>query len=103
MLDAAETCYLQLNGSDYWQGDEVKSFFKGVWAGWKKVAHKIGRFQTRVLLTVSYFLVVGPTWAVMKVVGADPLERRRKDGEYFRESEAGESEGSGLDRARRQF
>jgi hypothetical protein len=84
-------------------GDRVKSFFKGIWAGWKKVAHKIGRFQTRVLLTVSYFLVVGPTWAVMKMIGADPLERRRKDREYFRECETKAIEGSGIDRARRQF
>lgn len=78
----------------------MKSFFKGVWAGWKKVAHTIGRFQTRVLLTVSYFLVVGPTWVVMKAIGSDPLERRRKAGDYFKECE---TSGSEIERARHQF
>jgi len=33
---------------------------KRAWAGWKKIAHKIGNFQARVLLTVFYGVLVLP-------------------------------------------
>jgi hypothetical protein len=103
MLDGAETCYLQLNGSGLRGGAEVKSLLKRIWAGWKRVAHKIGRFQTRVLLTVFYYLVVGPTWAVLKMAGSDPLDRRPKAGDYFKECRTEAAEGSEIERARHQF
>jgi hypothetical protein len=33
---------------------------KRLWEGWKKIAHVIGDFQARVLLTVIYAVVVLP-------------------------------------------
>ena len=33
---------------------------KRLWEGWKKIAHKIGNFQARVLLTVFYAVLVLP-------------------------------------------
>lgn len=33
---------------------------KRAWAGWKKIAHKIGNFQARVLLTIFYGVLVLP-------------------------------------------
>ncbi|PYN94142.1 MAG: hypothetical protein DMD91_28640 [Candidatus Rokuibacteriota bacterium] len=31
-----------------------------LWQGWKRIAHKIGDFQARVLLTIFYFVIVAP-------------------------------------------
>lgn len=36
------------------------SEIKALWDAWKRLAHKIGNFQARVLLTVLYAIVVLP-------------------------------------------
>jgi hypothetical protein len=43
-----------------------------LWEHWKRIARKIGDFQARALMTVFYFLILGP---VAMVVGwrSDPL------------------------------
>ncbi len=33
---------------------------KALWSAWKRLAHKIGNFQARVLLTILYAIVVLP-------------------------------------------
>lgn len=43
---------------------------------WMKVAHVIGAVVTRVLLTLTFFLLVTPMGLVMRLVGHDPLEIR---------------------------
>ena len=48
-----------------------------VWARWKVIAHIIGNFQARVLLSVFYFIVVPPFALIVKV--KDPLGLRRRD------------------------
>ncbi|HKY03331.1 MAG TPA: hypothetical protein VJQ56_00505 [Blastocatellia bacterium] len=79
----------------------MKNFFKNLWNRWKRVARVIGRFQTRVLLTLFYFVIVGPTSMGLKLARRDPLKlRRRASGHYWEEYEA---IGSELDQARRQF
>ena len=45
---------------------------KILWEKWKLVAHKIGNFQARLILTVFYFIVICPFAAVVKY-GARPL------------------------------
>ena len=55
----------------------MKKLFKNIWARWKKVAHVIGRFQTRVLTTIFYFVVISPVGLVMRAFGWDPLEVHR--------------------------
>jgi hypothetical protein len=47
-----------------------------LWHRWVVLAHKIGNFQSRILLTLFYFLVVTPFGLVTAVLG-DPLHRRR--------------------------
>ena len=42
------------------------------WARWKAIAHVIGNFQARVLLSVFYF-VVAPPFALIVKVWKDPL------------------------------
>jgi hypothetical protein len=79
----------------------VKSKLKRVWGGWKRVASAIGRFQTRVLLTLFYFLVAGPAWLISRMVRKQLLDRRTGEGErYWKDYE---STGEGIDRARHQF
>jgi hypothetical protein len=46
-----------------------------VWAGWLRIAHIIGTFQARVLLSVFYFVVV-PFFALLVKVSRDPLALR---------------------------
>ena len=46
------------------------------WERWKVVAHAIGTFQARVLLSVFYFIVVPPFALIVKV--KDPLGLRRR-------------------------
>jgi hypothetical protein len=46
------------------------------WERWKVVAHAIGNFQARVLLSVFYFIVVPPFALIVKV--KDPLGLRQR-------------------------
>jgi hypothetical protein len=48
-----------------------------IWARWKVIAHAIGNFQARVLLSVFYFVVVPPFALIVKV--KDPLGLRQRD------------------------
>ncbi len=59
----------------------MKKVLAKLWAGWKRIAHAIGRFQTRVIITIFYGLVVSPLGFVMRLCGWDPLEvgRRKAD------------------------
>jgi hypothetical protein len=45
------------------------------WARWTAIAHVIGTFQARVLLSVFYFVVV-PPFALIVRLGRDPLRLR---------------------------
>jgi len=55
----------------------IKSAAARAWARWKIIAHAIGTFQARVLLSVFYFVVVPPFALIVKV--KDPLGLRRRD------------------------
>ena len=56
------------------------SIVKGVavraWERWQVVAHAIGNFQARVLLSAFYFVVVPPFALIVKT--KDPLGLRRR-------------------------
>jgi hypothetical protein len=45
---------------------------KKLWEWWKRVARKIGDFQARILLTIFYFIILGP-FALAIRLGSDPL------------------------------
>jgi hypothetical protein len=53
-------------------GESIVSTARRLWAGWLKVAHAIGTFQARVILSVFYFVVV-PVFALLVQVLRDPL------------------------------
>jgi hypothetical protein len=54
-----------------WQG------LKRLWAAWTRLAHKIGNFQARVLLTALYALLVLPFGIIVRVF-ADPLRIKKR-------------------------
>lgn len=52
-------------------------------SAWMRVAHAVGWFNTRVILTLVYVVVVTLIGLVMKLVRRDPLERSWRDGTYW--------------------
>jgi hypothetical protein len=50
----------------------------GVAAVWARVGHALGWFNSRVLLTVMFVIVLWPIGLVMRMFGSDPLERRAR-------------------------
>ena len=55
----------------------MKSFLKRMWEGWKRIAHVIGDFQARVILTIFYAVLVLPFGLVVRIF-ADPLQVRHQ-------------------------
>jgi hypothetical protein len=49
---------------------------KRAWQAWKRIAHKIGNFQARVLLTVFYGVLVLPFGLAARCF-SDPLRIKR--------------------------
>ncbi len=49
------------------------------WARWKLIAHVLGNFQARVLLTLFYFVVIPPFALIVKLF-TDPLGLREPRG-----------------------
>jgi hypothetical protein len=79
----------------------VKRWLKRIWAGWKRIAGIIGRFQTLIILTLFYFIVAGPAWVLIRIFGKDMLNNRRgNDIKYWIDNQ---SSGDEAERARHQF
>ncbi|HXZ42003.1 MAG TPA: hypothetical protein VEG68_14765 [Terriglobales bacterium] len=55
---------------------------KRAWQGWKKIAHKIGNFQARVLLTVFYGVLVLPFGLAARFF-SDPLRIKKKPAQWL--------------------
>lgn len=53
--------------------------FNTLFARWKLVAHKIGEFQSRLLLSFFYFVVLAPFALGLKIF-SDPLQIKRYHG-----------------------
>ena len=62
------------------------SFRKRLWKGWKRVARKIARFNSIVLTTLLYFLVL-PFVAVPFRLSRDPLRLKGDAGFVNREND----------------
>jgi hypothetical protein len=76
----------------------VKAAARAAWDWWKRVARRIGDFQARVLLTVFYYVILGPFALVLR--RSDPLGIGRDAAPGWRPREA--ARGSIADQARRQ-
>jgi hypothetical protein len=58
-------------------GDPALQTLKRLWAAWKRIAHRIGDFQARVLLTVIYAVLVLP-FGVMISFFSDSLHIKKR-------------------------
>lgn len=63
----------------YYATTVMKSHLKKIWNGWKQIAHKIARFQTIILITIFYFLIMVPMGVISRLFGWDPLESKGFD------------------------
>ena len=50
---------------------------KRIWQAWKRLAHKIGNFQARVLLTILYAVLILPFGLAVRWF-SDPLRIKRR-------------------------
>ena len=73
---------------------------KAAWDGWMRFSHRLGTFNTRLLLFVFYYVGLGPISYLARLFQPDPLGKRIAAGSlYVPGNRAAES----LGRARRQF
>lgn len=71
---------------------------KRMWEAWKRIAHKIGNFQARVLLTILYVVLVLPFGLGVRLF-ADPLRIRKRPANWL----DNEATSQDMDWARRQW
>jgi len=55
---------------------------KKLWQGWKKIAKKIGNFQSRVILTIFYATIVLP-FGVAARLFSDPLRIKKRPQQWL--------------------
>jgi hypothetical protein len=51
-----------------------------LWDAWKAYAHRAGSYQTRVLLSIVYLVVLGPAALVTRALGTRLLDLRNEPG-----------------------
>jgi len=82
------------------QGHGVVGTARKLWEQWKHVARKIGDFQARALMTIFYFLILGPV-AMVSCWRSDPLAIKPRPTRGWGDRQ--EREGGPMEHARRQF
>jgi hypothetical protein len=50
----------------------------GLAAVWSRIGHALGWFNSRVVLTIMFMLILWPFGFVSRLFGSDPLERRKR-------------------------
>lgn len=66
----------------------ILQFFSLLWRGWKKFAHVLGMVNTRILLTVTYFVIFAVAAIGVLLSRADLLDRKMdKQPTYYRNRE----------------
>jgi hypothetical protein len=79
----------------------MKKLLSLIWRGWKKFAHGLGIINTRILLTITYFIIIAVASVGARLFGADLLDRRMKPKEsYWHDREPLSAD---LESCRRQF
>jgi hypothetical protein len=81
------------------QGYGVVRWARKLWERWKHVARTIGDFQARALMTIFYFLILGPL-AMATCWRSDPLAIKPRPTRGWGDRE--EREGAAMEQARRQ-
>ena len=81
------------------QSQGMVAVVRKLWERWKRIASKIGDFQARALMTVFYFLILGPVAMVLRW-RSDPLAIKPRTPRGWSDSE--EKAGVPMEQARRQ-
>ena len=63
------------------------SVLKPVYRGWMHLGEALGWVNTRILLTLIFFLVVTPIGLVMRLFGRSPIAVKRRDDSYWTDVE----------------
>lgn len=58
---------------------------KALWKAWTRIAHIIGNFQARVLLTILYVVLVLPFGVIVRLF-ADPLRVKKRPAKWLDET-----------------
>ncbi len=61
----------------------AKGVLHSLWNAWKKAANRIGVFQSKIILTLVFYLIFTPYALIGRLFGKDPLNFRREKGKYF--------------------
>lgn len=61
----------------------MKQFLKAIYKGWMKFAHVLGWVNTRIILTLVYFLIFTPLATIFRLIGKDPMERQLEEGNSY--------------------
>jgi hypothetical protein len=61
----------------------VRAAARAFHEAWMRLASALGYVNSRVLLTLMYYLVLTPYGLVMRLAGRDPLRRRGERGESY--------------------
>lgn len=70
-----------------------------IWEAWKRIAKKIGDFNSRLILTLFYFIFVAPISILVKI--KDPLGIKKQKTQNWIPKQ--EPEGTAMDQALRQY
>ncbi len=80
------------------------SILKRVWERWKPIAAKIGRFNTRLILTIVYGILLLPFNLAIRVLRKDLLRKKlRSKSSFWLPAERQEATDDPLTAHRRQF
>jgi hypothetical protein len=71
-----------------------------LWERWKRIARKIGDFQARALMTVFYFLILGPVAMAIRW-RSDPLAIKATSPRGWIDTD--KKQGAPMEQSRRQF
>ncbi len=80
----------------------MASVFKKIKDWWMPIAKKIAEFQTKVILSILYFLVMGPIALIIYLFRGDLLKKRHTKDTSFWKKEPHETINT-IERCQRQF
>jgi hypothetical protein len=63
-------------------------FLKKAWQGWKAFANRLGKIQTLILMTLFYFLILGPVAICLRLLGKRPLRYSLSGQTYWQDRPA---------------
>ena len=59
------------------------ALWKSIKSGWMAFAHKLGKINTAILLSIVYFLTMGPIALLSRIFLGDLLGRKAREGESY--------------------